>query len=52
MEEDHGIADGPLGTAAFNTSRTHRYLLTRLWDPAGPLAVFRGACRLLPRALR
>ncbi|MFF2571124.1 DUF1643 domain-containing protein [Streptomyces sp. NPDC058084] len=39
-EEDHGFADRPLGTAVFNTDRTHRYLLTRLWDPARPLAVF------------
>ncbi|GAA1110558.1 DUF1643 domain-containing protein [Streptomyces javensis] len=40
VEEDHGFADQPLGTAVFNAARTHRYLLTRLWDPARPLAVF------------
>lgn len=40
VEEDHGFADGPLGTAVFNTARTHRYLLTRLWDRTLPVAVF------------
>ncbi|MEV5451227.1 DUF1643 domain-containing protein [Streptomyces sp. NPDC048219] len=39
-EEDHGFEDRPLGTAVFNKARTHRYLLTRMWDPARPLAVF------------
>ncbi|MFZ3475267.1 DUF1643 domain-containing protein [Streptomyces sp. 4.24] len=40
VEEDNALADQPVGTAVFNTDRTHRYLLTRLWDPARPLAVF------------
>ncbi|WP_435245160.1 DUF1643 domain-containing protein [Streptomyces tendae] len=40
VEEDHGFADRPLGTAVFTRDRSHRYLLTRRWDPALPLAVF------------
>ncbi|MFD5882592.1 DUF1643 domain-containing protein [Streptomyces yangpuensis] len=40
VEEDHGLADRPVGTAVFDTGRAHRYLLTRLWDPTRPLAVF------------
>ncbi|MEV1040392.1 DUF1643 domain-containing protein [Streptomyces sp. NPDC050204] len=39
-EEDHGFAERPLGATVFNTGRTHRYLLTRLWDQTRPLAVF------------
>lgn len=39
-EEYHGSATRPLGTAVFNTGRTHRYLLTRLWDLSRPPAVF------------
>ncbi|MER6253665.1 DUF1643 domain-containing protein [Streptomyces sp. NPDC001584] len=40
VEEDHWLGDQPVGTAVFNADRSHRYLLTRLWDPARPLAVF------------
>ncbi|MER5302216.1 DUF1643 domain-containing protein [Streptomyces lasiicapitis] len=39
-DEDHGLDARPLGTAVFNTGRTHRYLLTRRWDRKLPLAVF------------
>jgi hypothetical protein len=40
VEEDHGFEDRPLGTAVFTTDRRYRYLLTRLWDPTRPLAVY------------
>ncbi|QKV98159.1 DUF1643 domain-containing protein (plasmid) [Streptomyces sp. NA02950] len=40
VDEDHGFEDRPLGTAVFTADRSYRYLLTRLWDPALPLAVF------------
>lgn len=32
--------DGLAAAAVFDTSRTYRYLLTRIWDPTRPLAVW------------
>ncbi|MFD5899104.1 DUF1643 domain-containing protein [Streptomyces sp. NPDC060366] len=49
LTRDHGLdvvvdvedtVDGLAATAVFDTGRTYRYLLTRIWDPSLPLAVW------------
>ncbi|MET7713724.1 DUF1643 domain-containing protein [Streptomyces sp. NPDC005407] len=39
LEQKSGLA-GATAAAVFDQSRTYRYLLTRIWDPARPIAVW------------
>ena len=40
MIEKHHHADGTDSIAVFSDCMDYRYLLTRVWDPAGPKALF------------